>query len=175
MSETQFVCDLCRQHYSTFEILMTHNRLKHYHTIKFGCGYCNETFRNEDDLYCHFVLTHHIDPYGQPTSDDCRRSRSNSEVSDESEECTGGPMRLISESDDGSVESAEANESSSAEGEYDDDDDGACSEDGSDAELNYNELYMRRKRSAMTQEEISELTDVFKKTVQATYTTKFRL
>ncbi|XP_058126009.1 uncharacterized protein LOC131293309 [Anopheles ziemanni] len=171
MSETQFVCELCQQHYSTFEILMTHNRLKHYHTIKFGCGYCNETFRSEDDLYCHFVLTHHIDPCGNPTSGERvhRRSHTNSEASDEYEDQPCGQMRLISESDDGSLV-----ESSSAEGEFDEDEDCASSDEESDPELNYNELYMRRKRSAMTQEEISELTDVFKKTVQATYTTKFR-
>ncbi|XP_049278384.1 uncharacterized protein LOC125761368 [Anopheles funestus] len=167
MSETQFVCDLCGQRYSTFEILMTHNRLKHYHTIKFGCGYCNETFRQEDDLYCHFVLTHRVDPYA--------KSRCNSAGSDESEvygspedtlirqaEETCGQMRLISESDDGSESIG------SSTGEDSD-------EDSSDLELNYNELYMRRKRSAMTQEEISELTDVFKKSVQSTYTTKLRL
>uniref|UniRef100_A0A182WGK7 C2H2-type domain-containing protein n=1 Tax=Anopheles minimus TaxID=112268 RepID=A0A182WGK7_9DIPT len=167
MSETQFVCDLCGQRYSTFEILMTHNRLKHYHTIKFGCGYCNETFRHEDDLYCHFVLTHRVDPYA--------KTRCNSAESDDAEVCgspedryirqaeeTCGQMRLISESDDGS----ESIDSSSGE-----DSDG----DSSDLELNYNELYMRRKRSAMTQEEISELTDVFKKSVQSTYTTKMSL
>ncbi|XP_053665930.1 uncharacterized protein LOC128715072 [Anopheles marshallii] len=174
MSETQFVCDLCGQRYSTFEILMTHNRLKHYHTIKFGCGYCNETFRLEDDLYCHFVLTHRVDPYA--------KSRCNSAGSDESEVCGGpedtpirqsegtetsntypcGQMRLISESDDGSESIC------SSSGEDSD-------SDGSDLELNYNELYMRRKRSAMTQEEISELTDVFKKSVQSTYTTKLKL
>ncbi|ETN66363.1 hypothetical protein AND_001851 [Anopheles darlingi] len=169
MSETQFVCDLCRQHYSTFEILMTHNRLRHYHTIKFGCGYCNETFRNEDDLYCHFVLTHHVDPY--EARDPADRSRNASESDDGSEEQVVSPvvrradetcpqMRLISESDDGS------------EYEQDDDDEDGSESADSDMELNYNELYMRRKRSAMTQEEISELADVFKKTVQATYTTK---
>uniref|UniRef100_A0A182QF07 C2H2-type domain-containing protein n=1 Tax=Anopheles farauti TaxID=69004 RepID=A0A182QF07_9DIPT len=171
MSETQFVCDLCGQRYSTFEILMTHNRLKHYHSIKFGCGYCNETFRHEDDMYCHFVLTHRVDPYA--------KSRCNSSGSDEPQELgspdalirqaeeTCGQMRLISESDNGSEPSC-CSSSSSSESE--------CSEDeGSDMELNYNELYMRRKRSAMTQEEISELTDVFKKTVQSTYTTKMRL
>uniref|UniRef100_A0A182MP15 C2H2-type domain-containing protein n=1 Tax=Anopheles culicifacies TaxID=139723 RepID=A0A182MP15_9DIPT len=167
MSETQFVCDLCGQRYSTFEILMTHNRLKHYHTIKFGCGYCNETFRHEDDLYCHFVLTHRVDPYA--------KTRCNSVESDDAEVCgspgdtlvrqaeeTCGQMRLISESDDGS----ESIGSSSGED---------SDESSSDLELNYNELFMRRKRSAMTQEEISELTDVFKKSVQSTYTTKLSL
>uniref|UniRef100_A0A182KBR8 C2H2-type domain-containing protein n=1 Tax=Anopheles christyi TaxID=43041 RepID=A0A182KBR8_9DIPT len=163
MSETQ--------RYSTFEILMTHNRLKHYHAIKFGCGYCNETFRHEDDLYCHFVLTHHVDPYA--------KSRCNSSESSDGHEIeygspdslvrqadeTCGQMRLISESDDGT----ESNGSCSVEEESESD------EDLSDMELNYNELYMRRKRSAMTQEEISELTDVFKKTVQSTYSTKLRL
>ncbi|XP_035907217.1 transcriptional regulator of yeast form adherence 4-like isoform X1 [Anopheles stephensi] len=170
MSETQFVCDLCGQRYSTFEILMTHNRLKHYHTIKFGCGYCNETFRHEDDLYCHFVLTHRVDPYA--------KSRCNSSESEAESEVYGSPgdtlirqaeetcgqMRLISESDDGSESIGSCSGESSGD-----------EEDGSDLELNYNELYMRRKRSAMTQEEISELTDVFKKSVQSTYSTKLRL
>uniref|UniRef100_A0A182Y0Q3 C2H2-type domain-containing protein n=1 Tax=Anopheles stephensi TaxID=30069 RepID=A0A182Y0Q3_ANOST len=169
MSETQFVCDLCGQRYSTFEILMTHNRLKHYHTIKFGCGYCNETFRHEDDLYCHFVLTHRVDPYA--------KSRCNSSESEAESEVYGSPgdtlirqaeetcgqMRLISESDDGS-------ESIAVRAKVQ-----AMRKTAVDLELNYNELYMRRKRSAMTQEEISELTDVFKKSVQSTYSTKLRL
>ncbi|XP_035795483.1 transcriptional regulator of yeast form adherence 4-like isoform X2 [Anopheles albimanus] len=168
----QFVCDLCRQHYSTFEILMTHNRLRHYHTIKFGCGYCNETFRNEDDLYCHFVLTHHVDPHeGRGPAADRPRNASESEDGEGGDELmspvvrradeTCPQMRLISESEDGSEYEAD-----------EDEEDGSDSVD-SDLELNYNELYMRRKRSAMTQEEISELADVFKKTVQATYTTKY--
>ncbi|XP_040169495.1 centrosome-associated zinc finger protein CP190-like isoform X1 [Anopheles arabiensis] len=172
MSETQFVCDLCGQRYSTFEILMTHNRLKHYHTIKFGCGYCNETFRHQDDLYCHFVLTHRVDPYANKSR--CNSSGSRSDGTEEygspdslirQAEETCGQLRLISESDDGSesIGSCSAEESESED------------DDLSDMELNYNELYMRRKRSAMTQEEISELTDVFKKTVQSTYSTKLRL
>ncbi|XP_050095134.1 uncharacterized protein LOC126577504 [Anopheles aquasalis] len=178
MSETQstvrrtvqFVCDLCRQHYSTFEILMTHNRLRHYHTIKFGCGYCNESFRNEDDLYCHFVLTHHVDPYEARGPADQPRNASESDDGDATEELlspavrrvdeTCPQMRLISESDDGSEFGPDGDE-----------DDGSESVD-SDTELNYNELYIRRKQSALTQEEISEMADVFKKTVQATYTTK---
>ncbi|XP_052868352.1 histone-lysine N-methyltransferase PRDM16-like [Anopheles cruzii] len=175
MSETQFVCDLCHQRYSTFEILMTHNRLRHYHTIKCGCGYCNETFRNEDDLYCHFVLTHHVDPYAPRESPDGSWSASTSpqegskvrEMSSaDSQPATGGercPRLSNSESEDGSA--------------YEDDDDDADQDDeGVDfgMELNYNELYVRRKRSALTQEEIAELADEFKKTVQATYTTKVK-
>uniref|UniRef100_A0A182PUI5 C2H2-type domain-containing protein n=1 Tax=Anopheles epiroticus TaxID=199890 RepID=A0A182PUI5_9DIPT len=171
MSETQFVCDLCGQRYSTFEILMTHNRLKHYHAIKFGCGYCNETFRHQDDLYCHFVLTHRVDPYAKSRSNSSESSEGHEEEYGSPEalavrqaEAICGQMRLISESDDGSESLGSCSEEESEDG-----------EDLSDLELNYNELYMRRKRSAMTQEEISELTDVFKKTVQSTYSTKLRL
>ncbi|XP_058060195.1 Krueppel homolog 1-like [Anopheles bellator] len=171
MSETQFVCDLCHQRYSTFSILMTHNRLRHYHSIKCGCGYCNETFRNEDDLYCHFVLKHHVDPYALRESPDGSWSASASPQEgakvpeksspDSQPPATGErcPRLSSSESDDGSAY------------EDDDDDDG---EVDFGMELNYNELYVRRKRSALTQEEIAELADEFKKTVQAAYTTKVK-
>ncbi|XP_053676705.1 acidic leucine-rich nuclear phosphoprotein 32 family member B-like [Anopheles nili] len=160
MAETQFLCDLCGQRYSTFEILMTHNRLKHYHTIKFGCGYCNETFRHEDDLYCHFVLTHHVDPYAKRRCD-----------SAESDEDGYGQMRLISESDDGE----EPTESSADDDDDEEEEDEEEEDENNDVELSYNELYVRRKQSAMTQEEISELTDEFKKSVQSAFFTKLRL
>lgn len=59
----------------------------------------------------------------------------------------------------------------------DDDDEGgltfghSCGQDSDydddEMELNYNELFKKRKQSAMTQEEIMELADVFKKPAEA--------
>lgn len=63
-----------------------------------------------------------------------------------------------------------------SQGDYDDEDldEGMtfrCADDSDsnddEIELNYNELFKKRKQSAMTQEEIMELADVFKKPAEA--------
>ncbi|KXJ84558.1 hypothetical protein RP20_CCG000029 [Aedes albopictus] len=154
----QFVCELCSLRYSTFEILMTHNRIKHYHSIRFRCGLCNEAFMNEDDLHCHFILTHRMDPYNLEGSQIMHYKKSFNEMVLTDDE----RKRIMSRCD--------------SQGDYDDEDldegmtfrcvDDSDSNDD-EIELNYNELFKKRKQSAMTQEEIMELADVFKKPAEA--------
>ncbi|EAT38030.1 AAEL010040-PA [Aedes aegypti] len=156
----QFVCELCSLRYSTFEILMTHNRIKHYHSIRFRCGLCNEAFMNEDDLHCHFILTHRMDPYNLESSQVIHHKRSFNEMVLSDDERN----RIISRCDNPE--------------EFDDDDSdegmtfghrcaGDSDSNDDEIELNYNELFKKRKQSAMTQEEIMELADVFKKPAEA--------
>ncbi|XP_058820376.1 zinc finger protein 611-like isoform X1 [Topomyia yanbarensis] len=152
----QFVCDLCSLRYSTFEILMTHNRIKHYHSIRFRCGFCNETFMNEDDLHCHFILTHRVDPYNLESSQMVHHRRSiHQTVLSEDEK-----QRIMTRCDCSDGESVD-HEGLMVDQELDDLD------EYDQLELDYNELFKQRKQSAMTQEEILELTDVFKKPAEA--------
>ncbi|XP_065077821.1 uncharacterized protein LOC135701040 [Ochlerotatus camptorhynchus] len=162
----QFVCDLCSLRYSTFEILMTHNRIKHYHSIRFRCGLCNEAFMNEDDLHCHFILTHRVDPYDL----ECNQMIQNKKALQEMVLSDDERKRIMSRCD--------TQDAFGDDGDDDDDDEGGltfghpCShdsdyDDDDELELNYNELFKKRKQSAMTQEEIMELADVFKKPSEA--------
>ncbi|XP_055547223.1 uncharacterized protein LOC129731348 [Wyeomyia smithii] len=146
----QFVCDLCSLRYSTFEILMTHNRIKHYHSIRFRCGFCNEAFMNEDDLHCHFILTHRVDPYNMESGQMVEQRRAITETVLSEDE-----KRLIMSRCDCS-DSEEGDDDSEPELED-------VLDEYEQLELDYNELFKQRKQSALTAEEILELTDVFKK------------
>lgn len=156
----QFVCDLCSLRYSTFEILMTHNRIKHYHSIRFRCGFCNEAFMNEDDLHCHFILTHRVDPYNLESSQMvCHKKSLHQMMLSEDEK-----RRIMTRCDSLEDDDGESGDS-----------DGSDGDDLDELELNYNELFKKRKQSAMTQEEIMELADVFKKSAQGMCISKMHL
>ncbi|XP_053696455.1 uncharacterized protein LOC128743808 [Sabethes cyaneus] len=149
----QFVCDLCSLRYSTFEILMTHNRIKHYHSIRFRCGFCNEAFMNEDDLHCHLILTHRVDPYNLDDGQMIEQRRAITDTVLSEDEKRSIMIRCDCPSND--------EENDDAEDQID------PLEEYEQLELDYNELFKQRKRSALTAEEILELTDVFKKSSDA--------
>ncbi|XP_055600841.1 uncharacterized protein LOC129749783 isoform X2 [Uranotaenia lowii] len=163
MSEIEFVCDLCSLRYSTFEILMTHNRIKHYHSIRFRCGFCNEAFMNEDDLHCHFILTHRVDPYNLDNSQVVHHRRALHQTRLSEDEKRWIRTRCDSQCSEASID------------EDRDQDQELSSDSEAEIELNYNELFKKRKQSAMTQEEIMELADVFKKPAEAMCISKLHL
>ncbi|XP_055644386.1 uncharacterized protein LOC129780308 [Toxorhynchites rutilus septentrionalis] len=167
----QFVCDLCSLRYSTFEILMTHNRIKHYHSIRFRCGYCKEAFMNEDDLHCHFILTHRVDPYNLESSQMVRYKKSIHQTVLSEDEKRHIMRRCDSQSDDDYSEEEQEDQNGFTIGH----ESPVESDEEDELELDYNKLFKKRKQSAMTQEEILELTDVFRKPAETRCISKMHL
>lgn len=122
---------------------------------------------NEDDLHCHFILTHRVDPYNLEYNRMIQHKKplhetvlSDAERKTIMSRCDTLDAFGDDEDDDDDDEEGGLmfGHTCGSDSDYDDDD---------EPELNYNELFKKRKQSAMTQEEIMELADVFKKPAEA--------